>query len=87
MSSEQHKGKGRFIIKNEYPVPNPAGGNDNIEGFAITPKFADPKHVSVWFCRDISRIGSHKNKRELKDCLRLFTPFAAEGELFKGWNK
>jgi len=88
MSSEQHKGKGRFIIKNEYPVPNPAGGNDNIEGFAITPKFADPKHVSVWFCRDINgKINNHKNLRERKDCLRWFMPIAAEGNQIKGWNK
>ena len=73
----------KFVMKNEYRIPNP-DRNINIEGFAITPKFADVTHVSVWLCRDVDKKEKHSLR---KDCLRWFTPFDAEGTCFKNWKK
>lgn len=77
LSLKKHGGKRKFNTVAEYPVPNPAGGSDNIEGFAITPKFADPKHVSAWFCKDISNDEVLEGQ---KDCLRWFPNIQADGE-------
>lgn len=82
MTTTQHSGKGKFIMKTEYQIPNPTG-NINIEGFAIAPKFADPKQVSVWLCRDVSDDESVEYE---KDCLWWYRPFAAEGSCVKNWN-
>ena len=77
MSTTIVSGERKFVVKKEYNIPNPSG-NDNIEGFAITPKFADSSRVSVWLCRDVE---SGESTSYQKDCLRRFTPFKAEGVL------
>jgi 6-phosphogluconolactonase (cycloisomerase 2 family) len=59
----------------EYNIPNPTT-NENIEGFAISPKCADTSNVFVFLCRDVESIESVSLQ---KDCLRFFTPFSAEG--------
>jgi hypothetical protein len=82
MSTTQHSGKGKFIMKTEYQIPNPTG-NINIEGFAVAPKFADPKQVSVWLCRDVS---DDEPVEYQKDCLWWYRPFATEGSCVKNWN-
>lgn len=83
LSTNQQPGKGRFITKVEYQIPNPTG-NINIEGIAITPKFADPKNASIWLCRDVS---DAESLAEQEDCLWQFKPFATEGSCIKDWNK
>jgi len=60
----------------EYSISNPLLGNDNIEGFAITPKCNDTTDVSVWLCRDVAG-GDIFFKF---DCLRWFNPFLADGD-------
>jgi hypothetical protein len=82
MSSTQHSGKGRFVMKNEYKIPNPTG-NINIEGLAVAPKFADPKNVSLWLCRDVS---DDESVDFQKDCLWWYRPFATEGKVVKDWQ-
>lgn len=59
----------------EYNIPNPTT-NENIEGFAISPKCVDTSNVFVFLCRDVESIESVTLQ---KDCLRFFTPFSAEG--------
>jgi hypothetical protein len=59
----------------EYNIPNPTT-NENIEGFAISPKCVDTLNVFVFLCRDVESIESVSLQ---KDCLRFFTPFSAEG--------
>lgn len=68
-------GERKFIVKNEYLIPNPSG-NTNIEGFAISPKCADSTHVSAWLCRDVESSESSSYK---KDCVRWFNPYKADG--------
>lgn len=82
MSSTQHSGKGKFVMKTEYQIPNPTG-NINIEGMAITPKFPDSKQVSVWLCRDVS---DDESVDYQKDCLWWYRPFASEGTWLKKQN-
>ena len=82
LSTKGHMGKLQFITKTSYKVPVPTG-SQNIEGFAVTPKFADVKNVRAWFCRDIS---IDENPAEAKDCLWQFSPFASEGNFVKNWN-
>lgn len=83
LSTELKAGKRKFITKNEYEIPNPSE-NTNIEGFAITSKFEDSKHVSVWLCRDVD---NKKNALLKKDCLRWFSPIDADGTYIKDWKK
>jgi hypothetical protein len=59
----------------EYNIPN-ITTNENIEGFAISPKCVDTSNVFVFLCRDVESIESVSLQ---KDCLRFFTPFSAEG--------
>jgi hypothetical protein len=82
MSSTQHSGKGKFVMKNEYIIPNPTG-NINIEGLAIAPKFGDAKNVSLWLCRDVS---DNESVDYQKDCLWWYRPFATEGKRLKDWK-
>lgn len=69
-------GDRKFVIKNEYLLPVPSG-NTNIEGFAITPKCDDSTHVNAFLCRDVA---SDESSSYLKDCLRRFSPFTADGK-------
>ena len=84
LSLKKHGGKRKFNTIAEYPVPNPGGGSANIEGFAITPKFDDPKQVSAWFCKDIS---NDEPLEDQKDCLRWFTHIQSDGNRFKNTVK
>ncbi|HLP05878.1 MAG TPA: hypothetical protein VK152_10655, partial [Paludibacter sp.] len=83
LNTEIQGGKVKFVTKAEYPVPNPAGGSDNIEGFAIMPKFANPARVGAWFCRDISH---HETVEAQKDCLRWYRPVKSGGNEVKNWK-
>lgn len=83
LSTNLGSGKPKFVMKNEYNIPNP-DQNINIEGFAITPKFADTTHVSVWLCRDVD---NNEDRSIKEDCIRWFTPFDAEGNCIKNWEK
>jgi len=83
LSSELVSGKRKLLTKKEYNIPNPTE-NINVEGFAITPKFADSTNVNVWLCRDVD----HKEDFSLRhDCLRWFTHFHALGTNIKDWQK
>lgn len=75
LSSTVIAGGRKFVVLNEYAIPNPSG-NTNIEGFAITPKCIDSLNVSAWLCRDVA--GSD-NILYQKDCLRWFQPFSSNG--------
>jgi hypothetical protein len=82
MSATQHSGKGKFIMKTEYKIPNPKG-SINIEGLAIAPKFVNATNVSLWLCRDISK---DEDSTDKNDCLWWFKPFTTEGNCVKNWN-
>lgn len=69
-------GTRKLTTINEFSVTNPNDGNENIEGFALTPKCTSSNGVSVWLCRDVE---TNEADAILQDCLRWFTPFAAEG--------
>jgi hypothetical protein len=65
-------GEGRkFKSLREYKITNPPG-NNNIEGFAISPKLTEKTKVSVWLCRDVEKNAKHSTR---KDCVRWFYPF------------
>jgi len=83
LSTESFLENYKFVKKQEYAVPNPSG-SQNIEGFAISPKFADGLQSNVWLCRDIA---ANEKGRDRKDCLRWFRHFAAEGTCVKDWQK
>lgn len=83
LSTDQQIGKSRFTTKAEYSIPNPTG-NINIEGIAITPKYANPKNVCVWLCRDVNIT---ENVDYQKNDLWLFKPFAAGGKCLKEWKE
>ena len=68
-------GERKFADVNEYFIPNPSG-NDNIEGFAISPKCNDSANVSAWLCRDVA---IDESTSDQKDCLRWFQPYTADG--------
>jgi hypothetical protein len=57
----------------EYSIPNPSSGSDNIEGFAISPKYPQVSTLGVWLCRDVT------STTEKADALRWFNPYAADG--------
>lgn len=83
LTTKGHVGKERFNTVAEYPIPNPKG-NKNVEGVAITPKFATPQKCGVWLCRDVS---IEENIKESEDCIWWFSPFTMEGDRIKNWNK
>jgi hypothetical protein len=72
-------GDRKFVPLKEYFIPNP-DGNTNVEGFAVTPKYADSTRVSAWLCRDVE---SSESSSDIKDCLRWFSAFSAEGSAIK----
>jgi hypothetical protein len=63
----------KFNIIKEYFIPNPASGSNNIEGFAISPKFPDVATQNVWLCRDVTK------DSEITDAIKGFSPFSGEG--------
>jgi hypothetical protein len=66
----------KFVITNEYFIPDTGDSNTNIEGFAITPKCPETSTVSAWLCRDVSN-GDDVAIRQ--DALRWFSPFTSDG--------
>lgn len=82
LTSELALGKRKLTTIKEYQIPS-SDDNNNIEGFAITPKFADSTHVSVWLCRDINK---RENKAVKKDAIRWFKSFNAIGTQFQDWK-
>ncbi|MEI6556319.1 MAG: T9SS type A sorting domain-containing protein [Paludibacter sp.] len=58
----------------EYFIPNPTSGSNNVEGFAMMPKYPDYANVSAWLCRDVKASSSDQS-----DCIRWFYPFSADG--------
>lgn len=62
----------------EYYVSNPSSGSDNIEGFAIAPKFPISESLGAWLCRDVTKT------TEVADALKWFKPFTADGDLQTG---
>ncbi|MFZ4725544.1 MAG: T9SS type A sorting domain-containing protein [Paludibacter sp.] len=69
VSSSEYK----FSIIKEYYIPNPASGSNNIEGFAISPKFPDVATQNAWLCRDVNK------DTEIIDAIKWFSPFSGEG--------
>lgn len=66
----------KFIYSKDYLITNPTGDNDNIEGFALTPKCPESGIMNAWLCRDIE---SSESSATRQDALRLFTDFVADG--------
>ena len=66
----------KFVVKKEYAVPNPGDTNENIEGFAVTPKCPDSGTVSAWLCRDVK---ASESSAIQQDVLRWFTSFTSDG--------
>lgn len=62
-----------FDQENEFFISNPSSGSDNIEGFAISPKYPINQSVGAWLCRDVSKTS------ENSDALKWFHPFNADG--------
>ncbi|WP_309640857.1 T9SS type A sorting domain-containing protein [Flavobacterium sp.] len=66
----------KFVDSNEYDVTNPNSDNDNIEGFALTPKCLQTGAITAWLCRDVE---SNEDVSIQQDALRWFNPFDAPG--------
>lgn len=68
----------KFVTLNQYFIPVPIGNNDNIEGFAMTPKCLQNEdgNITAWLCRDVS---TSSGTSLLNDAIRQFSPFIAEG--------
>ena len=75
LSTEINGSQRKFISINEYFLPV-ADDNENIEGFAITPKCPETGSTSVWLCRDVE---NNEDDAVLEDALRWFSPFASDG--------
>jgi Secretion system C-terminal sorting domain len=69
-------GNRKFVIANNYDIPITNDINDNIEGFALTPKCGTTSISGVWLCRDIESTDAAIMEQ---DVLRWFTPYAADG--------
>lgn len=65
-------GNYKFVTHKEYLLPTP-GGDINIEGFAIAPKYPEDEALGAWLCRDVIV------PTEMNDAIRWFAPFAADG--------
>jgi ferredoxin-NADP reductase len=71
LSSTATGGGRKFKTLREYSISNPSG-NENIEGFAISPRLSKTTKVSVWLCRDVENGGKLSFRQ---DCVRWFYPF------------
>lgn len=69
-------GERKFVTQSEYFLANPGDGNINIEGFALMPKCPAGSATGAWLARDVE---SNEDDGILQDCLRWFSPFAADG--------
>jgi len=69
-------GNRKFFIANDYDLPNTSDANDNIEGFALTPKCGTTATAGAWLCRDIE---SSDPAIMEQDVLRWFTPYVPAG--------
>lgn len=76
LSTVAISGGRKFVVSTEFEIPNPTDTNDNIEGFALTPKCLDSGVTGAWLCRDVS---SNEDDSILQDALRWFNPFDAAG--------
>ncbi len=76
LSSAIVNGERKLNDVDEILIPNAPGSNDNIEGFALSPKCPDSGTVSAWLCRDTEDSDSNAIQQ---DALRWFNPFAAAG--------
>ena len=76
LSLEQVNDEYKFVVSKEYSLSNPTDGNENIEGFAITPMCEENGVVSVFVCRDVNDTGTEIQKG---DALRWFTDFPLLG--------
>ncbi len=61
----------------EYNIPKPESGSNNMEGFALSPKFPANQTLGVWLCRDVKKIA------DVADAVRWFNPYDADGENFQ----
>lgn len=66
----------KFVTLKDYLITNPTGNNDNVEGFALTPKCPENGVTSAWLCRDV---GASDASTLLQDALRWFDDFVADG--------
>lgn len=66
----------KFVALKDYQVTNPTDDNENIEGFALTPKCPETGTTSAWLCRDVS---NNEDQAIQQDALRWFTSFVADG--------
>ncbi len=77
LSSTIVNGERKLTDTNEYFIPNTPGSNDNVEGFALTPKCPNSGTVSAWLCRDTENSDSNAVQQ---DALRWFNPFTSPGD-------
>ena len=66
----------KFVYSKDYIITNPTGNNDNIEGFALTPKCPENGIASAWLCRDVE---NNESQSIQEDALRWFPTFIADG--------
>lgn len=66
----------KFVALKDYQVTNPTDDNENIEGFALTPKCPETGTRGAWLCRDVS---NNEDQAIQQDALRWFTSFVADG--------
>ncbi|MBK8601317.1 MAG: T9SS type A sorting domain-containing protein [Flavobacterium sp.] len=66
----------KFVYSKDYLITNPTGNNDNIEGFALTPKCPETGITSAWLCRDVE---NNESQSTQEDALRWFPTFIADG--------
>ena len=69
-------GNRKFVTLNEFLLTNPGDANENIEGFAMTPKCSATETTSAWLCRDVE---NNEAAAIQQDALRWFNPFDAAG--------
>jgi hypothetical protein len=66
----------KFVYSKDYLITNPTGNNDNIEGFALTPKCPETGITSAWLCRDVE---NNESQSTQEDAMRWFPTFVADG--------
>jgi len=66
----------KFVYSKDYLITNPTGNNDNIEGFALTPKCPETGVTSAWLCRDVE---NNESQSTQNDAIRWFPTFIADG--------
>ncbi|NMH27894.1 T9SS type A sorting domain-containing protein [Flavobacterium silvaticum] len=74
-------GQAKFNTVAEYHLPDPTGDNNNIEGFAMTPKCNDANLSYAWLCRDAE---SDEDDDVIEDVVRVFSLFDAAGTCLLG---